>query len=475
MAINQIETGYKPEFALGAWYAGENARNAEDANMEALDKIRQENAQSRVINPMEAFIKKYESDLAQAKSNDPNYIPGKMRGDLGLANSQDAAGKLAMGTLASEMAAQNSENRRDQYGTDAEQRLSKFKEEQLALARESGVFPTTGFPMSPQQQPQGRINLPVSNGYVPATPLENPQPESWGGEGNKAGGFSFNTNTGKQGELIPVNPIANMRKERDAVQSIGNGDQYEGVGATAQDLDAINAQIKQIEQSKPYAKKADNLAELNRVKSSIIAELSSSSTAPLTTDRLARNGNNSPIVGNNSPIRNEGVAAGTPEYEMLMNQLVDTPELRGKLIIGDQRADSQEYMKKLTTEAMAQIAASKAAAAPKGPKSAEEAYMALLGNAVRDGDISQEIYDAKVAEAVQAKNSAKGQGQASIMVTKGADGRVGTENKATTPPVTAPKRVASGEFSPKSAKDLNDAPVGTKFNGKTKQKDGRWS
>ena len=144
MAINQIETGYKPEFSLGALYAGENARNAEDANMEALDKIRQENAQSRVINPMEAFIKKYESDLAKAKSNDPNYIPGKMRGDLGLANSQDAAGQVAMGTIKSNIDNKNAEN---EAATPNNLLLKMYNAARLKEAQGG----QTGFPMSPQQ------------------------------------------------------------------------------------------------------------------------------------------------------------------------------------------------------------------------------------------------------------------------------------------------------------------------------------
>ena len=36
--MQNIETGYKPEFGLGAWFAGENAANTEAANEEELIK-----------------------------------------------------------------------------------------------------------------------------------------------------------------------------------------------------------------------------------------------------------------------------------------------------------------------------------------------------------------------------------------------------------------------------------------------------
>ncbi len=32
--MQNIETGYKPEFGLGAWFAGQNAANTEAANEE---------------------------------------------------------------------------------------------------------------------------------------------------------------------------------------------------------------------------------------------------------------------------------------------------------------------------------------------------------------------------------------------------------------------------------------------------------
>ena len=36
--MQNIETGYKPDFGLGAWFAGQNAANTEAANEEELIK-----------------------------------------------------------------------------------------------------------------------------------------------------------------------------------------------------------------------------------------------------------------------------------------------------------------------------------------------------------------------------------------------------------------------------------------------------
>jgi hypothetical protein len=100
--VNQIETGYKPEFALGALYQGINAANAESANKE--DLIRQFLANQRSIaqDPIETQRKEYElgpaqydNALANFKRTDPNYIPAQIAGQIGQMQTQEAAGKTA--------------------------------------------------------------------------------------------------------------------------------------------------------------------------------------------------------------------------------------------------------------------------------------------------------------------------------------------------------------------------------------------
>lgn len=99
MGIENIATGYKPEFALGALYHGFNAGSADNASQ--LSNLIQEQAlqKSRIGDPMDLIQKFYESQLANAKSQSPDYIPAQIRGQIGQMNSQDAAGTLAQGLL----------------------------------------------------------------------------------------------------------------------------------------------------------------------------------------------------------------------------------------------------------------------------------------------------------------------------------------------------------------------------------------
>lgn len=116
--INQIETGYKPEFSLGAWYAAENANAARQANEEELLKQRLANQQSQVMNPLEARLKElsiapaeYQEKFAQAQVTDPNYIKSVLQG------TKDTNAKIgfemqkARDTLTSDVGAINAKNR----------------------------------------------------------------------------------------------------------------------------------------------------------------------------------------------------------------------------------------------------------------------------------------------------------------------------------------------------------------------------
>jgi len=101
--MQTIDTGYKPEFGLGAFFSGQNAANAEAANQEELIKQFLANQQSRQMNPLEVQAKqlsldpmKYDSQMARAKMADPKYIPAMMRGNMGQMASQEAAGNTAL-------------------------------------------------------------------------------------------------------------------------------------------------------------------------------------------------------------------------------------------------------------------------------------------------------------------------------------------------------------------------------------------
>lgn len=100
--MNQIETGYKPEFALGALYQGQNAANAQSQNDQELIKRFLENQHTLVNNPITEEKNRlgldparYESLLSRFKMEDPNYIPAQLEGQIGQMNTQAAAGTTA--------------------------------------------------------------------------------------------------------------------------------------------------------------------------------------------------------------------------------------------------------------------------------------------------------------------------------------------------------------------------------------------
>ncbi len=85
--MQNIETGYKPEFGLGAWFAGQNAANTEAANEEELIKSFLANQQSLQMNPLLVQKQGYDNDVASynaqealAKQNDKAYIPAMLQG-----------------------------------------------------------------------------------------------------------------------------------------------------------------------------------------------------------------------------------------------------------------------------------------------------------------------------------------------------------------------------------------------------------
>ena len=94
MGIENIATGYKPEFALGALYHGFNAGSADNASQ--LSNLIQEQAlqKSRIGDPLDLIKKQYEAMVANAQMNNPNYIPAQMQGDMGKFASSAAKGKI---------------------------------------------------------------------------------------------------------------------------------------------------------------------------------------------------------------------------------------------------------------------------------------------------------------------------------------------------------------------------------------------
>lgn len=107
-----IETGYKPEFGLGAVYQGFNAANAD--NSAELEIIKQflANQREQQMQPLDVNIKQTESDRATvARSHE--MLDAYQRGYIGQNNSQDAAGQKAMALLPFQIAAEQAKAKRD--------------------------------------------------------------------------------------------------------------------------------------------------------------------------------------------------------------------------------------------------------------------------------------------------------------------------------------------------------------------------
>ena len=95
MAAPMIDTAWKPDGALGAVYAGENAAYSEQAQQ--LDVIRQflANQREQQMQPLDIQKAQWEAASAQDKLNDPAYREWMRKGYVGQMKSQDAAGNNA--------------------------------------------------------------------------------------------------------------------------------------------------------------------------------------------------------------------------------------------------------------------------------------------------------------------------------------------------------------------------------------------
>lgn len=169
MAFPQIETGYKPEFGLGALYQGFNAANADQMSEQDILKVFLANQREQQQQPLDTLIKQWDAAHAQDKLNNPEYRNSMLQGYMGQMNSAIAAGKKAMGTVDSEIPAVNQENVNRLF-------MGKTLEDWNKLR------------LNNQQPEQNQIDFPIQNnnwgGETRGIPLE-------GSNGQK--GFNFGT------------------------------------------------------------------------------------------------------------------------------------------------------------------------------------------------------------------------------------------------------------------------------------------
>ena len=145
--MQNINTGYTPEFGLGAFFAGQNAANTQAANEEELARLFLANRREQAMQPLDIQRKQlempgyeYEAALAKAKRSDPNYISKVLQGYIGQMDSQIAAGRGAMATEPSKTAAAIQQNKNTLSEAGLMGRLWKLKEDPTIS------LPTTNVP-----------------------------------------------------------------------------------------------------------------------------------------------------------------------------------------------------------------------------------------------------------------------------------------------------------------------------------------
>ena len=145
--MQNINTGYTPEFGLGAFFAGQNAANTQAANEEELARLFLANQRELSMQPLDVQRKQlevpgleYDAALARAKRSDPNYISKVLQGYMGQMNSQIAAGRGAMATEPSKTAAAIQQNQNALSEAGLMGRLWKLKEDPTIS------LPTTNVP-----------------------------------------------------------------------------------------------------------------------------------------------------------------------------------------------------------------------------------------------------------------------------------------------------------------------------------------
>ena len=205
MAFNPIETDYRPNFGLGAYYQGINAANAKQLTEEDILKAFLANQREQQEQPLDFMIKNWEAQHAQDK-NTPEYRDAFMRQYIGQANSTSAAGRKAMETVGTEIPAINQENRNKLF-------MGKTLEDWNKLRLEQQL----------QETPESTINtgtIPNAwGGELRGSPGVNSLDVSWSGPGgiNRWSDWG-NNQLGKIGNMRKQSNVADTVRTREDTQ-----------------------------------------------------------------------------------------------------------------------------------------------------------------------------------------------------------------------------------------------------------------
>lgn len=118
--------------ALNAVFGG--MQQAQDFNRNELANLINEQRlnKSRLTDPLDIVKELYEAKFADAKMDDPNYIPWQLKGMMGQMMSQDAAGRRKQATYDSDVELDNKTNKNKISTEDFLAQLNDLKRQQLA-------------------------------------------------------------------------------------------------------------------------------------------------------------------------------------------------------------------------------------------------------------------------------------------------------------------------------------------------------
>lgn len=374
--MNQIETGYKPEFALGALYQGQNAADAQAQNAQELIMKFLANQHAIENNPiLEAKNRaslvsdQWGAKRDQAKMDDPSFIAQLLAGEKGQQQSTEAAGKLAMAILQHKIDLANAQAPGDVAGAKLNSLLAGFN---LNAAQ------------PPEQQPSPDASIPE--------------------------GFSM-PNLGVSGAGRNAFFLATP-----AIPNVGDP-AYLGVAARPMEMPFQP-------NGKPVQPASSNFANNLTAGREAQAELLASELAHATPERkkailqeiaIMQRTEAGGYRGNPAPISGEGSAptpvfsnmsaptqlASNTDRERVMGVAIDTPEYRQKVALAKQAQDAAAAKSAANSAALLAIAEARARAQQgKEPTTAEAAKTRLILN---DPNLDPATRDALLNEIMNSK------------------------------------------------------------------------
>jgi len=361
MAIENIATGYNPQFALGALYHGFNAGSQDNANQLANLAKEWELQKSQAEDPYKVLESIYSGELANAKTRDPNYIPWQLKGQMGQMQTQDAQGRKAQALYGDDLAASKQKLANELLTGQLEQGYNEERADKFNTIR-NGEYPlgSIGFPMQSQQPTGGGIGFPTAisgaqgnEGRVTRGDISMPQSvitdqlldnlrmvESGGGKN------TYNKESGATGDFQFIPATVDMLRKQGINFDPNN---------PAQARQAARLYLEQlVQQNGGDVRKAlaayggfktkDPTDYINKVlggsdKSSSV--LSSFQKQPQQNQWLA------------------GVDTQDPRWNSIQGFMMDTPKFRGEMAKGEQKTDAQLEAAEMRNRALVQAAEAK--------------------------------------------------------------------------------------------------------------------